>query len=223
VKLDVRVPAVLILAALVLVFEEYVGDRDFFAAHFSSYAHHPDFELWSYWWWAGGRVVGYALVPIFFIVATRSTKDALLGTGSLRTSWAIYGALFVAVFPILYFASASPSFQQTYPFYRQATRSFRDLIGWELAYGASFVALEIFFRGFLIGLLRRTLGFYAVFIAMLPYTMVHFGKPPLETLGAIVAGVVLGSLAITTRSIWGAAILHIAIAWTMDGLALLRA
>jgi membrane protease YdiL (CAAX protease family) len=52
--------------------------------------------------------------------------------------------------------------------------------------------------------------------------MIHFGKPIQETLGAIVAGILLGFMALKTRSIWLGAALHIAVAWTMDGLAVWR-
>ena len=63
------------------------------------------------------------------------------------------------------------------------------------------------------------LGPYVIFVMTIPYCMIHFGKPIQETLGAIVAGILLGFMALKTRSIWLGAALHIAVAWTMDGLA----
>jgi membrane protease YdiL (CAAX protease family) len=50
--------------------------------------------------------------------------------------------------------------------------------------------------------------------------MIHYGKPLPETLGAIGAGVILGTLAMRTRSIWGGVLIHIGVAITMDMLAL---
>jgi uncharacterized protein len=55
-----------------------------------------------------------------------------------------------------------------------------------------------------------------------PYCMIHFSKPLPEALGAIVAGVVLGTLSLRTGSILGGAMLHVAVAVTMDVLALAR-
>jgi membrane protease YdiL (CAAX protease family) len=52
--------------------------------------------------------------------------------------------------------------------------------------------------------------------------MVHFGKPLPEVLGAVVAGLVLGAMALRTRSIWGGVAVHLGVAWTMDLLALWR-
>jgi membrane protease YdiL (CAAX protease family) len=50
--------------------------------------------------------------------------------------------------------------------------------------------------------------------------MIHYGKPMAETYGAIIAGVVLGTLAMRTRSIWGGVLVHCAVAISMDVLAL---
>jgi len=43
-----------------------------------------------------------------------------------------------------------------------------------------------------------------------------------ETLAAIFAGLVLGILALRSRSIWGGVAIHVAVALTMDATALLR-
>ncbi len=91
---------------------------------------------------------------------------------------------------------------------------------WESMYAVQFVVLEFFFRGFLLFSLARYIGVYAVFVMVIPYCMVHFGKPFAEVLAAIPAGVLLGYLALKTRSIWLGAALHIAVAWTMDVLSL---
>ncbi|MEQ8785740.1 MAG: CPBP family intramembrane glutamic endopeptidase [Pirellulaceae bacterium] len=91
---------------------------------------------------------------------------------------------------------------------------------WQCFYAIQFVSLEFFFRGFLVHSLRRPMGAYAILVMTVPYCMIHFGKPIPETLGAIVAGIVLGFMSLKTRSIWMGAALHIAVAMTMDFAAL---
>ena len=98
--------------------------------------------------------------------------------------------------------------------------SWLDLFVWEALYAAQFLSLEIFFRGFILHGLRRALGANAIFVMIVPYCMIHFGKPMPETLGAIGAGLILGTLAMRTRSIWGGVLIHIGVAMTMDVLAL---
>ena len=68
--------------------------------------------------------------------------------------------------------------------------------------------------------LRRALGANAIFVMIVPYCMIHYGKPMPETLGAIGAGLILGTLAMRTRSIWGGVLIHVGVAMTMDVLAL---
>ena len=74
--------------------------------------------------------------------------------------------------------------------------------------------------GWLVGALRKSMGSGAIFAMAVPYCMIHYGKPYLEAHGAIVAGVVLGSLAMRTRSIYSGFLVHITVAFLMDLLAL---
>lgn len=91
---------------------------------------------------------------------------------------------------------------------------------WEIAYLTQFFALEFFFRGFLVLGLGRVIGRASIWLAMIPYCMIHYHKPPLEAFAAIVAGVVLGEVAYRTRSIAGGVIVHVGVAATMELLAL---
>jgi membrane protease YdiL (CAAX protease family) len=52
--------------------------------------------------------------------------------------------------------------------------------------------------------------------------IMQYGKPLLETMGAILAGLILGTLALRTGSIWCGALIHISVAITMDVLALVH-
>ncbi|TMQ14771.1 MAG: CPBP family intramembrane metalloprotease [Deltaproteobacteria bacterium] len=128
--------------------------------------------------------------------------------------------LFAAVLPAVAIASTTQAFRHTYPFYRLANRSYADLVIWEALYALQFLSLEFFFRGFILHGLRPALGANAVFVMLVPYCMIHYHKPLRETLGAIGAGLILGTLAMRTRSIWGSVLLHIGVATTMDVLAL---
>lgn len=132
----------------------------------------------------------------------------------------IYVGLFVAILPLVVAVSYSEAFQKTYPFYKHTGRSLVDLVAWELMYAAQFLSLEFFFRGFMLFGLARVIGPHAIWVMVVPYCMIHFGKPMAETVGAIVAGIVLGTLALRTRSIWLGVLIHVSVAWTMDLLSL---
>jgi hypothetical protein len=132
----------------------------------------------------------------------------------------LYLAMFVVFLPVVIAASHTESFRHTYPFYRMANRSQFDLWAWQALYAAQFLSLEFFFRGFMLHGLRRVMGANAIFVMIVPYCMIHYGKPMPETLGAIGAGLILGTLAMRTKSIWGGVLIHVGVAVTMDVLAL---
>ncbi len=139
--------------------------------------------------------------------------------------WWVYALMYLTLLPAVIYVSRLERFQATYPFLRMEPGEplWPKLIVWELLYAAQFVALEFFFRGFLLHGIRRRFGAYSILVMTVPYCMIHFGKPVQETIGAIVAGLLLGFMSLKTRSIWMGALLHIAVAWTMDAIALARA
>jgi membrane protease YdiL (CAAX protease family) len=238
-----RRPAVLFaITAIVLTLQEYYGGREFYEDHIRPWLHHFEVaqlvhpggvgalvsikkynELYGYAWWAFARVFGYVAIPlvswkIFF------RKDSVLDMGLrvrglLSHAW-IYGLCLAVVLPAVYIVSKSPDFNNYYPFYKHASRSWFDLACWETMYFAQFFALEIFFRGFWLSGLRNTLGSGAIFAMCVPYCMIHYGKPYLEAAGAVVAGIALGSLAMRTKSIYSGFLVHVTVALSMDLLAL---
>lgn len=91
-----------------------------------------------------------------------------------------------------------------------------------MLYFAQFAALEFFFRGYMVHGLKPRLGWLAVFVMIIPYCMIHFEKPALESLAAIIAGAALGLLSYRYKSIWLGVALHCSVALTMDLMALWR-
>jgi membrane protease YdiL (CAAX protease family) len=176
---------------------------------------------WTSAFWVGCRFVCYVIVPAGTLWVLRlNPLDFGLRLRGVRQHTPLYIALALIMFPIVVAVSFTDAFQRYYPFYGYAGESLGGLLLWEALYAVQFVALEFFFRGFMLFSLERYLGVYAVFVMVIPYCMIHFGKPLAETLAAIPAGVVLGALALRTRSIWPGALLHIAVGWTMDALSL---
>ncbi len=219
-RFDYRPLWVLVLAALVLVFQEYWGDRPTFDAVFSAVPRQWR-DLGEFAWWSGAKVLGYLLVPMvaLLIAGVRLSDSGMRVRGMGQHLW-IYVVLFLAILPVVIAASYTKAFQHTYPFYKLAARSWSDLVAWEVLYALSFLALEFFFRGYMLFALKRALGANAIFVMCIPYCMIHFHKPVAEVTGAIFAGIILGTLALRTRSIWCGVLIHVSVALTMDLLAL---
>jgi membrane protease YdiL (CAAX protease family) len=83
-----------------------------------------------------------------------------------------------------------------------------------------YTGIELFFRGLLIHAFKHKFGYYSILFSVIPYCMIHFGKPLPETIGAVFAGLILGFLSLNTGSIVLGILLHCGIAVTMDFLAL---
>jgi membrane protease YdiL (CAAX protease family) len=245
-KYDTRPLVLFVMVALILAMQEYYGGRYYFdlsvkpkleawsgTRALSALAEGVKprdplglqryEDLWGYGWWAFTRVFGYVIVP-FPLWKLMFRRDSLLDLG-LRTRgffkhfW-IYGLFLLVVLPAMFVVSRSSDFGAYYPFYKSSSRSWFDFLLWEGIYFVQFFALEMFFRGLWLGALRKSLGSGAIFAMAVPYCMIHFGKPYLEAVGAIVAGIALGSLSMKTRSIYQGFLVHITVAGLMDWLAL---
>jgi membrane protease YdiL (CAAX protease family) len=232
---DYRPAACLSIVAVILTLQEYYGGRQLWDSTLRPFLLELENggmtwlkvrryeELYGYGWWAFSRVLGYVLLPLP-LWKLMFPKDSLLDMG-LRVKgfmshvW-IYGLCLAVVLPAMVLVANQPDFGTYYPFYKQSSRSVADLLMWEAMYGLQFLALELFFRGFMLGALRRSMGSAAIFAMAVPYCMIHYGKPYLETHGAIVAGIVLGSLSMRTKSIYAGFLVHITVAYAMDLLAL---
>jgi membrane protease YdiL (CAAX protease family) len=233
-KTDLRPFVALGLCAVILTLQEYYGGRTYFDMTLHPWLvkldmKHPHAialarydELYGFGWWAFTRVAGYVIpFPVWKLCFP---EDSLLdmglrARGFLKHAW-IYGLFLAIVLPLLLVISRQPDFGSYYPFYKTSSRSWYDFLSWEAMYFAQFFGLEMFFRGFWLGALRRSFGSGAIFAMAVPYCMIHYGKPFLEANGAIVAGIALGSLAMRTKSIYQGFLVHITVAALMDWLAL---
>ncbi len=179
-----------------------------------------DPELTALVWWGAMSLLWYvvpALLVIRFLLRRPLTEFGLAPGGAM-THWRVYLAFLALMIPLVLAVSYTDHFQAIYPFYRPAlVHGVTPLVlAWWVVYGVQFLSLEFFFRGFMVHGLRPHLGFASIGVMMVPYTMIHFAKPPLEATAAILAGLALGALSLRTRSIWLGAWLHISVAAAMD-------
>ncbi len=178
-----------------------------------------------YLFWGVASVLMRIAVPLAIVVWVLRRRPADFGyrLGGIARHLPAYGLLYVAMLPLILVASALDSFQATYPFYDQAAEGGLQFWLYQGGYALQFVALEAFFRGYMVFGLRERIGApLAVLVMTIPYVMVHFGKPTLEIFAAIGAGLILGALALRSRSWVPGVFLHVAVALTMDVSALAR-
>jgi hypothetical protein len=189
----------------------------------------PRLKKWV--WWVSCCLIFLVLIPGFvaWLLARRTPRDLglkLKGTGRDALTYLI---LFAVFFPVIWLVAQSKDFQQTYPFFPldrtdiaewKAGTIPADFLWFELIYCLQFFAIEFFFRGFLVLGLKRVLGWASVLVMLAPYCMIHYYKPMPEAMGAIAAGLVLGTLSWRTGTILYGWALHFGVALSMDLLAL---
>jgi len=134
-----------------------------------------------------------------------------------------YFVILLFLIPLVVGASFATDFQHAYP---RCKFGFPEHLGpgerqafagvFEVCYGADFVFVEFFFRGFMVLAFARLLGTRTIIPMVVVYSLIHFEKPLLEALSSIVGGLVLGVISSRTKSIYGGIILHLGIAYMME-------
>lgn len=220
----------LIIISVLLTIFYYFGRPAYFRRHHWDAAgallgwdrSHEYFRLIPYYYWAVASVFFRMMLPCLIVVLVYRERIRDYGyrlIGEVEHA-RIYLLLYFIMLPIVVFVSFQPSFQGKYPFYKGSMDGLDHFVMYQLCYGIQFIALEAFFRGFMIFALFKRFGYYSVVIMTIPYCMIHFGKPMPETLGAIVAGLALGYLALKSKSWLYGALLHWSVGITMDLLAI---
>jgi hypothetical protein len=134
-----------------------------------------------------------------------------------------YFLLLACLLPLIALASFRPDFLHTYPKVKNIafiSAYARPVWPWqllyELSYGLDFLSIELFFRGLLVIGLARYAGEKAILPMAAFYCTIHFGKPLGECISSFFGGMILGVIALRTRSILGGLIVHLGLAWLME-------
>ncbi|HEX9645106.1 MAG TPA: CPBP family intramembrane glutamic endopeptidase [Acidimicrobiia bacterium] len=178
----------------------------------------------SYLWWGLSSLGLRLLAPLAVIVwlVRRSPGDYGFRIRGISRHLPMYGVMYLVMLPLLVWVSSFESFRTFYPFYDRAAEGGAGYWLYSVGYGLQFVGVEAFFRGFLTFGLLRKMGAVAIPVMTVPYVMIHFSKPMPEATAAIFAGLLLGYMAVKSKSFVPGIMLHVAVALTMDLLVLGR-
>lgn len=100
--------------------------------------------------------------------------------------------------------------------------SCRLVFGYYVSYFLYYVGWEFFFRGFLLNACKRKMGtlgailFTTMISALIHTSIASTGKPMIETLSAIPAGIMFGYIAYRSKSIYPTLIIHTMIGFSTD-------
>jgi membrane protease YdiL (CAAX protease family) len=156
------------------------------------------------------RVVLFGLVALAVLLALREDPRRYgLGRGDARRAVAL-GALAMAItVPAIVLIASVPGIRE---WYAPSMTTLPDVL---LTNVLDLVPTEFLLRGFVLFALLRAIGPFAVVVALVPFVMIHIGKPDLEALSTLGGGLVFGWLNWRTGSIWASATYHVAIQTTV--------
>ena len=183
--------------------------------------------LYPYFFFVGASVLMRSILPLAtgrLVLSRQPTAFGYRWRNVMKGGW-IYAALTaLIVILIVFVASDQAAFIKKYPWCKPAIDEGTLSIWVFLVYAAAaflfFFSGESFWRGYLLFGAERELGPIAIFLMVNIYVFGHFGKPLLETVGAVAAGLVLGMLALRHRTFYLGVLCHWTVAMTMDLVAL---
>jgi uncharacterized protein len=155
------------------------------------------------YWLSSLLYYGIFPIAVILLVLRKNPLDFGLRWGEPRI-WGWYVLIICAIAAIILVASTSDKSLQGY--YGKA--GFNTLT-YALSQVAALGGQEFMFRGFLTLGLSKKLGEASILIQMIPFVMVHYGKPEIETISTIFTGILFGYVAYRGKSFWPVYIIHL--------------
>jgi membrane protease YdiL (CAAX protease family) len=156
------------------------------------------------------RLVLFGLLPLGILLALREDpRHYGLGLGDRHRALVLGGLATTLTVPVIALIAGLPEIRAWYG------PSMSTVPGVVFTNVLDLVPSEFLLRGFLLFALLRAVGPFGVIIAVVPFAMIHIGKPDLEVLSTLGGGLVFGWLNWRTGSIWASALYHVAIQSTV--------
>ncbi len=161
-------------------------------------------------------------VALFWLAIDRK-RVPLYGCTLKNYHSAPYIWMLIALAPFVFGVSFLDDFRAMYPrYYTNEAALYWGLprvapIGaFLLCYALGFLAVEFFFRGFMLRVFKPQLGARIILIAAGMYCLIHFRKPMIEAISSFFGGLLLGVIAYYGRSIAGGVLAHLGLAFMME-------
>jgi len=176
-----------------------------------------------YWYIADGLLM--FLIPVLSIklVLKEKLSDFGFTLGDKKFGLITFAIFFISMFITVWIVSSSRQFAMAYP---QGGDSVRNNMGFLLIYELFILVYmlgwEFMWRGYMLFGLKKRFGYYSIFIQMIPFFILHKGKPEIELFASILAGIILGIQALRSRSFIYSWILHWLVMVSIDTISILR-
>lgn len=218
-KLDFKVTYIFMSVAFIIFLSLSLSSPNFYYENFSR----DRFFSRIYWFLADGSIM--FILPLFSIkfVFKEKLSDYGFTLGDKKFGLITSVIFLIVMLIVVWIVSGSQTFAITYPQGGPRVKeSLLIFVLYELCILIYMLGWEFFWRGYTLFGLKSRFGYYAVFIQMIPFFILHKGKPEIELFASIFAGLILGVQAIRSRSFIYCWILHWIVMLSIDGISVLR-
>jgi len=150
-------------------------------------------------------LVYFTILPFLSIIVFLRKNPLKFGLGP--GNWRVWGfhllVVFIVGIPVLLISSRFSFLEDYY-----TIRDF-DLLKYSLETIVYMFGWEFLFRGFLLFGLKDKFKELSILVQMIPFVLLHFGKPEIETIGTIFMGIYFGYVVYRGNSYWPALIIHL--------------
>lgn len=217
--LDFKTVYIFISVAIIVFLSLTVASPSFYYDHFGK----NRLESRIYWFLMDGSFM--FLIPVISIkfVFKKKLSDFGFTLGDKKFGILTSAIFFAFMFVIVMIVSSSIEFKVAYPQGGEALRNnYQLLFLYELCILVYMLGWEFLWRGYMLFGLKEKLGLYTIFIQMIPFFILHKGKPEIELFASILAGIILGVQALRSRSFIYSWILHWMVMVSIDVISVLR-
>lgn len=223
-SVDKKTSIIFLSIAFLQTVSWYFGSRTFFRKNLSSFFSNENISEVEFIYWFTSDFTLFFVIPLLIIllIFKEKPRDFGLSFGDKKIGFSISIIAIGIMLPILWIASSSSDFLIAYPHLISARNSWQIFFIYEIGMLAYLFAWEFIWRGFTLFGLYEKFGNAAIYIQMIPFVILHNGKPPLETFGAIAGGILLGFIALRTKSFLYCFFIHAGVMFSIDLFSVLR-
>lgn len=224
-SLDRTAVIILISITVLQTVSFYYTSRRFFRFEIRHlFVDDPNVNLYEFSYWMIGDFFVYfvlaLLIGVFLLKKKPSDFGLRIGEWKIGLPAVLIFLLFML--PLIWMVSSTAEFTAKYPHLYEAKGSWELFFIYEAGMLLYMFGWEFIWRGFTLFGLFEKFGYYAILIQVIPFVILHNGKPALETFGAILGGIALGILALRTRSFIYCFLTHFGVMFMIDTISALR-
>ncbi|MFA3781705.1 CPBP family intramembrane glutamic endopeptidase [Melioribacteraceae bacterium 4301-Me] len=225
-RVDRKIIIIFLSVAVLEILSWYYTSRNFFHEnlYYKYFVDNPNVDLYEFLYWFLGDFIVFLIIPLLIIKFwfKEEIKNYGMKLGEYKEGISISMMLIAIMLIIVWFASATEDFYTQYPLLYLTKYNWNIFFLFEIFLFIYIVAWEFIWRGYMLFGLEEKFGFYSIFVQMIPFVILHNGKPVAEAFGAILGAIILGILALRTRSFFYGVVIHFTTVFSIDLISILR-